>query len=195
MNQTTERKMKLLQMHIEFKLADDFDGTLSDALRILADYNESQAANEREAMNSDHPEFLSDTETTMGEWDVKALKRLIDKNAENGARIVCSHFLAEWDPHYAASSPDEQNVDPKFYKNERCRTCKWYTFDHSSIGIGGVPGYQPGRGPVCRFRNAPIGHRDMSGCLDYKPSRWYRIKTFLKNIFRPTGRRRSLHKK
>ena len=90
--------MKLLQIHAEFKLPDDFDGTLPDALRLLADYWESQAACQRKTENKDHPDWLSSKQIQLGEWESNALQRLIDKHKENGTRVVTCQFVGDWTP-------------------------------------------------------------------------------------------------
>lgn len=91
--------MKLLQIHAEFKLPDDFDGTFPDALRLLADYWESPEAVARETMNDDdHPAWLSSKELPVGEWESNALQRLIDKHEKNGSRVVTCHFLGDYNP-------------------------------------------------------------------------------------------------
>jgi len=50
--------MKVLRYAGFFKLPDDFEGNLSDALRLLADYHESEAACERRTIGDpkDDPE-------------------------------------------------------------------------------------------------------------------------------------------
>jgi hypothetical protein len=89
--------MKLLQLHVEFKLPDDFEGSMPDALRLLAAYWDSSEACAREAMNKDHPVWLSSKDPTIGDWEMNALQRLIDKHELNGSRIVSCHYLGEWD--------------------------------------------------------------------------------------------------
>jgi hypothetical protein len=88
--------MKLLQLHAEFKLPDDFDGTLPEALRRLADYWESPDANAREPLNRDHPDWISSKAVCVGDWESNALQRLIEKNQANGTRVVICHFLGDW---------------------------------------------------------------------------------------------------
>jgi len=90
--------MKLLQMHTEFKLPDDFDGTLPDALRLLADYWESPGADARQSLNSDHPDWLLSKDIAIGDWESRAIQRLIDKHEENGSCVVFCNFVGDFNP-------------------------------------------------------------------------------------------------
>lgn len=89
--------MQLLQIHAEFKLPDDFKGSLPDALRLLADYWESDEANQRDALNNDHPTWISDKGVQIIEWEQNALERLMNKNKENGSRVVLCQYVGPYD--------------------------------------------------------------------------------------------------
>lgn len=57
--------MKALGLNGYFKLPDDFNGTLSDGLRLLADYHESKEARNKKQVSDVNPEnywaeFLKD---------------------------------------------------------------------------------------------------------------------------------------
>lgn len=84
-------------MHAEFKLPDDFDGTIPDALRLLADYWDTPEADLREKMNDDHPDWIGSKDISVGDWESNALQRLTDKNIENGSRVVFCNYLGDWD--------------------------------------------------------------------------------------------------
>ena len=84
--------MKLLQIHAEFKLSDDFDGTLSDALREMADYCESNAAAGREKIG----EPDEDMAMSVYDWQVTAIGQLKDLNDKDGTRAVFNEFHGEW---------------------------------------------------------------------------------------------------
>ena len=85
--------MKLLQIHAEFKLPDDFDGSFSDALREMAMYCESPEANEREELRDDK----EDKGITIIDWECKAIKELIAKNRAKGNKIVVDKYIGIWD--------------------------------------------------------------------------------------------------
>ena len=90
--------MKLLQIHAEFRLPDDFEGSLSDALLELAAYNDLGEANDREIINEDSEvgKTLRAKDVTVRHWESSALQRLTKKHRENKTRLVMCHYLGDF---------------------------------------------------------------------------------------------------
>lgn len=83
--------MKLLQLHAEFKLSDDFDGGLADAIIELGEYLKTQKAIERIASVD-----LPDISVSRAEWERAAIRSLVALNHLRGNRWVGAYYLGDW---------------------------------------------------------------------------------------------------
>jgi hypothetical protein len=81
--------MKLLQIHAEFKLPDDFEGGLGEALERLAEYD-------RQTPEKDHHDRVPPESLTIKEWEAEALKSLVELNQGDGTRLISKWFVGEW---------------------------------------------------------------------------------------------------
>jgi len=91
--------MKALVVYMaHFRLPDSFDGTVSDAFRLLADYHEAVDETKKQIKT----ELPADTGNTIGNMTVRqASVEIFDKfveQAKHGKRFVGLVQLAEYDP-------------------------------------------------------------------------------------------------
>lgn len=87
--------MKLLQMHIEFLLPDDFDGDWATALHELARYHDESVKAKRTKINSSDIHAPTPDMTC---WDAEKLmiKEVLRINKEDGRRFVGGVAVAEY---------------------------------------------------------------------------------------------------
>ena len=83
--------MKLLQLHAEFKLSDNFDGGIADAIIELGEYLKTQKAADRLASVD-----LPDKTIARVEWERVAIRQLIALNHLRGNRYVGTYFVGDW---------------------------------------------------------------------------------------------------
>lgn len=86
--------MKLLQLHVEFKLSDEFRGTLSDALREMAIYIESPEADSREVIGGDITN--QGNAVSIVDWQKRQIERLRKINMKDGSRAIYEFFIGDW---------------------------------------------------------------------------------------------------
>lgn len=83
--------MKLLQIHAEFMLPDDFEGTLADALALLSEYDR---AHHSEAI-ANASRWKGHLDMTVKELQVEMLSDLLAYNKASGQKLVALYFCGE----------------------------------------------------------------------------------------------------
>ena len=84
-----KNKMNILQLHAEFRLPDDFEGSLPEAIRLMADFMEST----KHTPDKDRSDYFKSVKTSVVGWEEEALKMLWD-NPET--TVVCDYYVGEW---------------------------------------------------------------------------------------------------